>query len=135
MKALGEGVNFSFGASSKNIFNRKDGIKEYTRKEYFEPLLTAVGWTSFPGVNPEKSSYGYSATNWEYCYKLINLVDSTRIPARSADGKFFFLADPDIYVVLEYDQNFSINFESTFGVNYKDWSKQYGDLFFINLTG
>lgn len=130
IKALGEVMNFSLGASSKNIYDSssKNDTKQILKLKYF--LFTDVSWTSLPGVNPEKSIYGNYATNWEYCYKTLNLIDNTRIPARTADGQFLFLADPNIRVALKDDYDFKNVFGTTFGVSYEDWAQKNGDLFY-----
>lgn len=68
MKALmrGGGNNFSFGTQSKNLF--VPSLKELYKTKII--LYHNVDWMQLPGVDYEKSRYGYNASNWEYSVDL-----------------------------------------------------------------
>jgi hypothetical protein len=138
MKALGGGLNFSFGTQSKNsMFSPSRIVQWKAMVEFFKfaPYASHVAWKDLPGVNVgdpyvnvEESAYGSYARNWEYCYEYNGSFNIAAF--NTTDEEFYFVAEPNIIVTIKR-KNFKSDFKHTFGIDYDVWESIYGERFYL----
>ena len=152
MKALGEGMNFSFGTSSKSLGINVNNFKTKLLEMY--PQLLGLYWEQLYTTPSEIASSQYPhIKDWEFLAAK-TISSSPKLyqakPARAcSDAWCMNRSDPVYYIFVSAEYNafvlfnadnvrnnpelFKNDFKSSFGVDYDTWNSRNsttGDWFF-----
>jgi hypothetical protein len=131
IKALGKGMNFSFGTNNKSLSLK---VSRNDIKWYFFEKSTKIGlfWQLlylYPS-EIEVSQYP-QVTYWEFLAAAgIGPASGKYQPKESYNNKYVFISDKDNLVSFDVTEakndpeSFKRNFKNTFGVDYDTWNSR-----------